>query len=347
MTIYENHSFNEGPLFVAEISGNHLGELNRCLDLISVAKDSGANAVKFQTFIPEKMTLDIDLPEFRVSNEHALWGGQKLIDLYRQTATPLEWHEELFNHSRNLGLIPFSTPFDLESVDLLESLGCSIYKIASLESSDITLIKKVAQTMKPIIISTGATYFEEIQDAVDACLSVGNANITLLICTSAYPALPKDANLNRLQSLKKNFKVSIGISDHTLGIGTSIAAIALGAKVVEKHLTDSRLSGGPDAAFSLEPHEFKMLVAEGRSAFQSLGNEEWLITNSEKESRRLRRSLYIINDVSKEEVVSLSNISAIRPGLGISPKHLDSVIGKKFKSNYKKGLPLSFEMLES
>lgn len=347
MAITEQHNFDDGPLFVAEISGNHLGNLNRCLDLISIAKDSGANAVKFQTFIPEKMTLDIDLPDFRVSDEHALWGGQKLIDLYRQTVTPLEWHEELFNHSRNLGLIPFSTPFDLESLNLLESLGCSIYKIASLESSDISLIRKVAQTMKPIIISTGATYFDEIQDAVDTCSSVGNENITLLVCTSAYPAHPTDANLNRLRNLKKNFQVSVGISDHTLGIGTSIAAIALGAKVVEKHFTDSRLSGGPDAAFSLEPHEFKMLTTEGKSAFQSLGHANWLITNSEKESRRLRRSLYIVNDVSQGEIVSLLNISAIRPGLGISPKHLDSVIGKKFKSTYKKGEPLRFEMLES
>ena len=346
MVTFESHRFSDGPLFVAEISGNHLGNLNHCLDLISIAKDSGANAVKFQTFIPEKMTLDIDLPDFRVSNEHTLWGGQKLIDLYRQTTTPLEWHKELFSHTRNLGLIPFSTPFDLESVDLLESLDCSVYKIASLESSDITLIKKVAQTMKPVIISTGATYFEEIQDAVDTCLSVGNENITLLVCTSAYPALPADANLNRIETLKKNFKVSVGISDHTLGIGTSIAAITLGATVVERHFTDSRHSGGLDAAFSLEPHEFKMLTIEGKSAFQSLGRKEWLITNSENESRRLRRSLYIIKDVSKGEKVSLSNISAIRPGFGISPKYLDSVIGKKFNGIYKKGLPLSFEILE-
>lgn len=339
-------SSEKSPLFVAEISGNHLGNFDRCIELIDLAAESGASAVKFQTFLPERMTLDIDDDNFRVVRDHPLWGGEKLIDLYRKTQTPLSWHEELFSHARAVGMIPFSTPFDIESVEFLEQLNCPIYKIASLESSDLTLIKKAASTLKPMVISTGATHFNEITDAVEACLSVGNSDITLLLCTSSYPANPADANLARFKLLTENYQVKIGLSDHTLGIGVSVAAIALGAVLIEKHFTKSREDGGPDAQFSLEPGEFASLVQEGRNAWESLGKSEWLMAESELESRRLRRSLYISENVLKGEIVSNSNVRAVRPGYGISPKFLPEVLGKTFNSNYSAGSPLKLENLD-
>jgi len=245
-----NDSFN----LVAEISGNHLGSLPRALKLIETAAKAGATSVKFQTFLPEKMTLDIEREEFKVSADHPLWGGSKLIDLYKQTQTPFAWHKDMFECAISNGIVPFSTPFDLESVDFLESLGVSMYKIASLESSDLALIKYAASTNKPIIISTGATTFDEISDAVSACREVGNDDITLLVCTSSYPASPSDANLKRMGLLSETFGTKIGLSDHTLSNGVSVAAIALGATVIEKHFTLSRNDGGPDSSFSIEPN---------------------------------------------------------------------------------------------
>ena len=242
-------------------------------------------------------------------------------------------------------MIPFSTPFDIESVEFLEKLQCPIYKIASLESSDLTLIKKAAATLKPIVISTGATHFDEITDAVEACLSVGNSDITLLLCTSSYPANPADANLARFKLITENFPVKIGLSDHTLGIGVSVAAIALGAVLIEKHFTKSREDGGPDAQFSLEPNEFASLVLEGNKAWESLGKSEWSMAESELESRRLRRSLYIAEDVKKGDQVNNINVRAVRPGYGISPKFLPELLGKAFNSDYSAGKPLTLECL--
>jgi N-acetylneuraminate synthase len=334
------------PFFTAEISGNHNGSLERAIQLIKAAKLAGASAVKFQTFLPEKMSLDLDLPDFKVSPNHPLWGGKKLTELYNQTVTPREWHGRLFETAKNENLIAFSTPFDLDSVDFLEDLNCPMYKIASLETSDLALIKKVASTSKPIIISTGATYMDEIHDAVETCRDVGNSNVTLLVCTSSYPADPADAHVRRLLKLKELFNVRVGISDHTLGIGTSIAAIALGATFIEKHFTDSRLAGGLDAEFSMESNEFANLVREGIAAFKSLGDSEWKMSESENESRRLRRSLYITSNVKKGEKLTLDNISAIRPGFGISPKHLETVLGKKFNEDFTIGTALSFEKIE-
>lgn len=332
--------------FVAEISGNHLGSLERCLGLIESAARSGATSVKFQTFLPESMTLDIDRDEFKVSKDHPLWGGKKLIDLYRQTQTPYSWHKEMFECALANRITPFSTPFDMHSVDFLEDLGCSLYKIASLESSDLQLIKYVASTQKPIIISTGATTFEEVTDLVEACHSVGNKNITLLVCTSSYPAKPADANLRRLALLRKTFETQVGLSDHTLSNGVSIAAIALGATVIEKHFTISRNDGGPDSAFSSEPHEFESLVTEGKDALLSLGDGAWSTTESEAESRRLRRSLYLKSDALAGEYLTTENIVAVRPGYGVSPKYLEFILGKKLASDYLAGTPISFEMLQ-
>ena len=335
-----------GPFFVAEISGNHNGDLDRCLNLISLAKNSGADAVKFQTFTPESMTLDIELPEFKVSNDHILWGGKKLIELYRESVTPKEWFPKLFKHARNLGIMAFSTPFDVDSVDFLETLGCPVYKVASLETGDLNLIKRIIQTGKPMIVSTGATLMNEINDIWELCQKENYKDVVFLICTSSYPAMPGDAHLRRLEILKTSFSNLVGISDHTLGIGTAIAAISLGATVVEKHFTDSRLIEGLDSKFSMEPDEFKSLVEQGKIAFESLGGRNWDITKSESESRRLRRSLYISTDVYKNEVVTLANIISIRPGYGLPPKYLSEILGKRFTNNFQRGTALKLEYVE-
>lgn len=326
------------PQFIAEISANHLGSLMRAKELVKAAAEAGATAVKFQTYTADTMTLDLD--SLRISSDHELWGNRKLYDLYNEAHTPWEWHEELFGLCRKMDVIPFSSPFDISAVNFLESLNVEMYKIASLETSDHALIKKVAETGKPIIISTGATEWQEIEEFVEIIKKTGNRNLTLLLCTSSYPADPVDAHINRLKLLKKHFAVSVGLSDHTLGIGVSIAAISLGATVIEKHLTLNRSDGGPDSAFSLEPNEFKALVEEGNKAFESIGNSEWQITESEKESRRLRRSLYIVKNVKKGDLISSDNLRAIRPGAGCSPKHLLNLLGKYFAEDYILGTPM-------
>lgn len=324
--------------FIAEISGNHLGKLARAKELIKAAADSGATAVKFQTYTADTMTLNLD--KFKVTSGHDLWGGKKLYELYEEAHTPWEWHEELFELCRKLQVIPFSSPFDLTAVNFLESLNVTMYKIASLETSDHLLIKSVADTGKPIIISTGATEWQEIEEFVEVVKNSGNKNLTLLLCTSSYPADPLDANLNRISSLKKHFGVDIGLSDHTLGIGVSVAAIALGATVIEKHLTLKRSDGGPDAAFSMEPNEFRALVEAGTAASESLGDNEWKLNASEAESRRLRRSLYIVSDVKKGDLITNQNLRAIRPGDGCSPKYTEVLMGKYYQNDYLLGTPM-------
>ena len=324
--------------YVAEISGNHLGSISRAKELIKAAAASGATAVKFQTYTADTMTLDLET--FKVSSGHKLWGDKKLYDLYKEAHTPWEWHSELFDLCRSLNVVPFSSPFDFSAVDFLESLNVSMYKIASLETSDHALINRVAKTGKPMMISTGATEWQEIEDLVEVVKKIGNQNLTLLLCTSSYPADPVDAHLNRLKLLEKHFAVSVGLSDHTLGIGVSIAAIALGATVIEKHLTLNRSDGGPDSAFSLEPNEFKALVEEGNKALVSIGNSEWQITESEKESRRIRRTLYIVKNVKKGDLISSDNLRAIRPGAGCSPKYLSNLLGKYFAQDFALGTPM-------
>ena len=326
------------PHYIAEVSANHLGSLDRALELIEAAAGAGATSVKFQTYTADTMTLD--LPEMSVSNGHELWGGRTLYSLYEEAHTPWEWHPILFKRCRDLGVLPFSSPFDLSAVDFLESLDAPMYKIASLETSDHELIRGVANTGKPLIISTGATKWEEISDLVDVVKSTGNNDLTLLVCTSSYPAEPKDAHLSRMQTLRESFGVKVGLSDHTLGIGVSIAAIALGASAIEKHITLNRSDGGADSAFSMEPSEFKSLVLEGNSAAESIGRSTWSMQDSEKESRRLRRSLYIVADVKKDEILTRDNVRAIRPGAGMSPKNLNEILGRKFNSDYSRGTPL-------
>ena len=333
------------PLFIAEISANHLGSLERAHLLVNAAIDAGASAVKFQTYTAETMTLNIDSDHFKISGDHELWGSRKLFDLYDEAHTPWNWHQQLFQLCRSRGVIPFSSPFDATAVDFLESLDVEMYKIASMETADIPLIKKVASTGKPLIISTGGTEWEEIAELVNTVRECGNNDLTLLVCTSSYPALPIDAHLSRISLLQKTFNVKVGVSDHTLGIGVSIAAIALGAVAVEKHLTLRRSDGGADGAFSMEPSEFEQLVKEGTSAFEAIGKSKWSIQDSERESRRLRRSLHITQAVSKGEKVSLENIRAIRPNGGLPPKYLEEVLGRKFKDSFEPGTPLSFDQL--
>jgi N-acetylneuraminate synthase len=328
------------PLFVAEISANHLGSLDRARELIKAAAASGADAVKFQTYTADTMTLNLDTIEFQVEGNHPLWGGRTLYELYNEAHTPWEWHPELFLLCRSLGVIPFSTPFDITAVNFLESLDTPMYKISSLETSDHKLIAAVARTGKPLIISTGATELSEINDLVTLVRSHKNYNITLLVCTSSYPADPEQSNSLRMKTLRDKFDVKVGLSDHTLGIGAAIAAVTNGAEVIEKHITLKRSDGGADGAFSMEPNEFEMMVNESKVALRSLGVADWKIQSSEKESRRLRRSLYIVSNVKKGEYISELNIRAIRPGSGCSPKYLPDLLGKKFKHDYAIGTPM-------
>lgn len=336
---------NNQPLFIAEISANHLGDFERAKELVHAAIASGASAVKFQTYTAATMTLDIDVADFKISEGHPLWGGRKLFELYEEAHTPWEWHLELFNICRAANVIPFSSPFDSTAVDFLEELDAPMYKIASMETGDLPLIRRVAETGKPLIVSTGATEWEEIEDLVEVVEKAGNNDLTLLVCTSSYPSDPKDAHLRRIETLKNRFGVKVGLSDHTLGIGVSIAAIALGATVIEKHLTLRRSDGGADGAFSMEPEEFALLVKEGNSAALALGNLNWSMQDSEKESRRLRRSLYVVKDVSEGEVVTHENVRAIRPGGGCAPGLLQGLLGKSFIKGHTIGTPMNPDLI--
>jgi N-acetylneuraminate synthase len=326
--------------FIAEVSANHLGSLKRAKDIVMAAAKAGATSVKFQTYTADTMTLDLDLPEFKVSDDHILWGGRTLYSLYEEAHTPWEWHKELFELCRSLGLTPFSSPFDLTAVAFLESLDAPMYKIASLETGDHRLIRAVAETGKPLVVSTGATEWNEIEELVEVVAKAGNSDLTLLVCTSSYPSDPADAHLRRIETLRDTFGVKVGLSDHTLGIGVSIGAIALGATAIEKHLTLRRSDGGADSAFSMEPEEFATLVKEGTSAAMALGNAEWSMQESEIESRRLRRTLYIVKDVSAGEIVTHENVKAIRPGAGCPPSSLPLLIGKRFLNSQRAGTPL-------
>lgn len=332
------------PYFVAEVSANHNQDFNRAMKLVESAANSGADAVKFQTYKPETMTLPKD--DFSVSFGHELWGGMNLFDLYASAMTPWEWHRDLFDYAQSLGLTPFSSPFDRSAVDFLETLDCGIYKVASLETSDLDLIEYIANTNKPMIISTGVSTLIEIEKAVNAAINGGCSNLQLLVCTSSYPAVVEDSHVKRITTLKEHFAVDVGLSDHTLGIGASLAAIALGARTIEKHLTISRSDGGFDSQFSMEPAEFKTLVTEGHAVAKSLGSSEWVIQASENESRRLRRSLYIAENVKSGEIATRDNIKALRPNFGGTIEDLPKILGKRFKNDYLVGSPATIDCVE-
>jgi pseudaminic acid synthase len=337
---------NNYPEIVAELSGNHNGSLDRALDLIRIAKDSGADAIKFQTYTAETMTLKVDRPEFVISEETSLWRDRDLYSLYEVASTPWEWHPELFRFAREIGIEPFSTPFDPTAVDFLQSLEVTRFKIASFEITYLDLIAKAAKTGKPLIISTGMATFEEVSDAVDTARDNGCRDLTLLKCTSAYPSDPKFANLSTIADLRDRFKCPVGLSDHTLGISVALGAVALGATMIEKHITFDHNDGGVDSKFSLSPSELKSLVEESRIVADSLGEVSYGVSDLERPSLRFRRSIIIVDNVKPGDLVSEQNTRILRPGHGLPPKHFESMLGKRFKVDLKIGDVLSFEDLE-
>jgi N-acetylneuraminate synthase len=334
-------------MIVAEVSGNHNGSLERAREIIRMVAASGCPAVKLQTYRPDTITLDVDSPDFRLSASHELWGSRSLWELYEEAHTPWEWHHELFALARSLGLVVFSTPFDETAVDFLETLDSPIYKIASLEIIDLPLIRHAARTGKPLIISTGAATFDEVTDAVAAAREAGCVDLTLLVCTSSYPANPADAHLRRMSTLVEKFGVKIGLSDHTRGIGVSVAATALGATVIEKHVTLDHADGGVDSAFSLDAEELTMLVRECGAAAIALGEPDYWQAPSEGESLRFRPSLYVCQDVAAGELVSVDNVRSVRPSGGLHPDMIQVVLGRRFTQATGMGTPMSLGLLES
>lgn len=332
------------PYVIAELSGNHNGELGRALKLMEEAKVSGADAVKLQTYTADTITIDHDGPGFTI--EGGLWHGRRLHELYREAHTPWSWHEALFARGRELGIAVFSTPFDFTAVELLEKLGAPAYKIASFEAVDLPLIRRVAATGKPVIMSTGITDLGEIAEAVDAARGAGCRDLALLHCVSAYPAPAEDMNLRTIPHLASAFDVVAGLSDHTLGTAVAVAAVALGAAVIEKHVTLRRADGGPDSAFSLEPEELRQLVEHCRTAHAALGRVSYAREDSERGNLVFRRSLYAVADIAAGETLGPHNLRSIRPGFGLAPKHLDSLIGKRARKAIARGTPMAWDLVE-
>ena len=332
------------PFIIAEMSGNHNQSLDRALEIVSAVAQSGAHALKIQTYTPDSMTLDIDEREFFITDPNSLWGGTSLHKLYTKAYTPWDWHEPIFQKARQLGLIAFSTPFEDTAVDLLESLDVPCYKIASFENTDLPLIRRVAATGKPVLISTGMASIAEIDESVRAARDAGCRDLILLKCTSNYPATPFNTNIRTIPHLRELFDCEVGLSDHTMGIGVAVASIALGATVIEKHFTLNRADGGVDSAFSMEFSEMAQLVVETERAHQALGQVSYGPTEDEKKSLLFRRSLYIIQTLKKGDILTKENVRAIRPGLGLPTKYLDIVLGKRVLHNIDRGTALKWDM---
>jgi N-acetylneuraminate synthase len=318
--------------------------LDRAFEIVRAAADAGAHAIKIQTYTADTITLNVDSPAFRISDGHELWGSRTLYGIYQEAYTPWEWHKPIFDLAMELGLIAFSTPFDETAVDFLESLNVPLYKIASLEIVDLPLIKQVAQTGKPMIVSVGTASIGEVAAAVEAARSGGCTDLTLLACTSSYPAQPDDANLLRMPTMAELFGVKVGLSDHTMGIGVSVAAAALGATVIEKHVTLRRADGGIDSAFSLEPEELAQLVLECDAAVRALGSASEWASAAENESLRLRPSLYVSATVRAGELATHDNVRSVRPSGGLAPVEIDRVIGRRFAADAELGTPVSWEL---
>ncbi|QNK58380.1 pseudaminic acid synthase [Paenibacillus sp. PAMC21692] len=334
---------SHNPFLIAEMSGNHNQSLDRALLIVEAAAASGADALKLQTYTADTMTLDIHEGDFYIEDPNSLWKGESLYNLYKEAYTPWEWHEAIFQRANELGMLAFSTPFDETAVEFLESLNVPAYKIASFENTDIQLIRKVAATKKPLIISTGMATIAELDETVREARAAGAADIVLLKCTSTYPASPENSNLATLSHMEQLFECQVGLSDHTMGTGVAVAAVALGATVVEKHFTLSRAEGGVDSAFSMEPAEFASLVSETERAWQALGGIRYGATVAEQATMKHRRSLYISRDMKAGETFAHDNIKAIRPGLGLPTKYLDNVIGRVAAIDLRKGTPLSWD----
>ncbi|MFH0068456.1 pseudaminic acid synthase [Peribacillus sp. NPDC056705] len=333
------------PFIIAEMSGNHNQSLERALEIVEETARAGAHALKIQTYTADTMTLDIDNQEFRINESDSLWTGNTLYELYQQAYTPWEWHKPIFDRANELGLIPFSTPFDETAVDFLESLHVPMYKIASFENNDIPLIKKVASTGKPMIISTGMATIEELKETVQAARAAGCKDLVLLKCTSTYPATPENTNIITIPHMRELFQCQVGLSDHTMGIGVSVGSVALGATVIEKHFTLNRADGGVDSDFSMEPSEMKSLVIETERAWQSLGQVNYGPTAAEKNSMKFRRSIYIAKDLKAGELLTKNNIRIIRPGFGLAPKYYEQLIGKKVTKDIKAGTPADWSLV--
>jgi len=335
---------DHAPFIIAEMSGNHNQSLERALEIVDAAASTGAHALKIQTYTADTMTLDISEGEFFIADPGSLWKGSSLYKLYEQAHTPWEWHKPIFDRCKEHGMIGFSTPFDDSAVDFLESLDAPCYKIASFENTDLPLIRKVAATGKPMIISTGMASIAELDETVRAAREAGCKDLILLKCTSTYPATPENTNISTIPHMRELFQCEVGLSDHTMGIGVSVASVALGATVIEKHFTLSRADGGVDSTFSMEPEEMKSLVIDSERAWQAFGSVSYGATKKEEKSKVFRRSLYIVKDMKAGETFSSENLRAIRPGYGLPTKYLDQALGRVARSDIKRGTALSWEL---
>jgi pseudaminic acid synthase len=335
---------NFPPYIIAEMSANHNGDINNAYKIIDMAKSSGADCVKLQTYTPDTLTIDSKLPDFQLTE--GLWTGQSLYELYKGAFMPWEWHQPLFDYAKKVGITIFSSPFDNAAVDLLEDLDTPAYKIASFEAVDLPLIKYVAQTGKPMIISTGMANSEEIQEAIEAAREGGCEELVILHCVSGYPAPAGDYNLRTLVDMQKRFGLITGLSDHTIDNTTAITSVALGASIIEKHVTLDRNGGGPDDSFSLESEELRQLCMGAKTAWESLGQVDYGRKSSEQANVKFRRSLYFVKDIKEGEVITTEHVKSIRPGYGLAPKFFDSVIGETVRISIKKGHPVSLELIK-
>ncbi|GAB3817320.1 pseudaminic acid synthase [Pontibacter rugosus] len=330
------------PFIIAEMSGNHNQSLERALQIVDAAAAAGADAIKLQTYTADTMTMPGALT---IEDENSLWKGRELYDLYQEAYTPWEWHKPIFERAKEHGMVAFSSPFDETAVDFLEELGAPVYKIASFENTDHPLLRKVAATGKPVIMSTGAATIQEVAEGVQVLREAGCQELILLKCTSTYPSTPENTNLITIPHMRQLHGVQVGLSDHTMGIGAAVAAVALGATVIEKHFTLRRADGGVDSAFSLEPEELKALVVETERARLALGRVQYGVQRAEEKSRLFKRSVYAAKDIAAGEQLTRENIRVIRPGLGLAPKHFESLLGKAAKQSIKAGTPLTWDVV--
>lgn len=333
------------PFVIAEMSGNHNQSLDRALAIVDAAATAGAHALKIQTYTADTMTLDLDEGSFFIADPTSLWQGTSLHKLYQQAYTPWEWHQPILDRCRERGLIGFSTPFDETAVDFLERLDVPCYKIASFENNDLPLLRKVAATGKPLIVSTGMATLAELDELVRTVRAEGCRDLVLLKCTSTYPAAPENSDLRTIPHMRELFGCEVGLSDHTLGIGAAVAAVALGATVIEKHFTLRRVDGGVDSVFSMEPDEMGALVTESGRAWQALGAVNYGPTDVEKGSMAFRRSIYVARDIQAAETFTAENVRIVRPGHGMAPKYYDTLLGKRANRPLKKGTPVSWDMV--
>jgi pseudaminic acid synthase len=335
----------EKPFVIAEMSGNHNQSLDRALAIVDAAANCGAHAIKLQTYTPDTMTINTSGGLFDINDKDSLWKGRNLYDLYKEAHTPWEWHKPIFERAKSKGLVVFSTPFDETAVDFLESMNVSAYKVASFENTDWPLLKKIASTGKPVIMSTGLATLADLDDAVKILRKNGCKDLILLKCTSTYPATPENTNLLTIPHMREMFNCHIGLSDHTMGIGAAITSVSLGVRVIEKHFTLSRADGGVDSTFSIEPSELEALVIESERAFLSLGSVYYGVQDAELKSLRFKRSIYVVEDIKAGDVFTKDNLRVIRPGDGMQPKYYEQILGKKARLDINAGTPLSWELL--